>query len=121
MRRKVLALIALIALAVIVLAFGPDVADQYQRAKMKTTITRMRVLGTVLDAERKYVGTCGEAGKAIHMKLRCTDAWGEPVYLMQSKNDPTKYIIWCRGISPETAAFVYQPEGFTRLPKDAPP
>ena len=122
MRRKTSALtIFIVVLAIGGFAFAHYAALQYQRARMKTTITRMRALGTVLDAQRNYVGTCEEARKSMNAALQCTDAYGAPLHLRQSADDPARYVIWCQGNGPETARFIYTPEGFTRVPKDAPP
>lgn len=97
-------------------------SHQYQRVKMKATITHMRVLSNALDALNKHVGTCEEAAKAVRAPLRCADSWGDTIALRQSKSDPRQYVIWCQGSSPETARFVYESHhGFVRLPENAPP
>jgi hypothetical protein len=88
---------------------------------MKTTITRMKNLGNALDGLQTYVGTCDEAAQALRASLQCTDSWGDPIALRQSRSDPGRYVIWCQGTSPATAKFVYEPHGFVRLPEDAPP
>ncbi len=116
--RSVILVGALVVFLAVVAAYT---SHQYQRAKMKTTITHMKNLGNALDALQTYVGTCDEAAKATRAPLQCRDAWGDPIALRQSTSDPRSYVIWCQGTSPATAQFVYQPHRFIRLPKDAPP
>lgn len=104
------------------IAVAAYASHQYQRVKMKATVTHMKVLGNTLDALNKYAGTCDEAAKAIRTPLQCTDSWGDPIALRQSKSEPRQYVIWCQGSSPEAARFVYQSQrGFVRLPADVPP
>lgn len=115
-------MILLVTFGALCVAVAAYASHQYQRVKMKATITRMKVLGDTLDALNKHVGTCEEAAKAIRSPLRCTDSWGDPIALRQSKSEPRQYVIWCQGRSPEAARFVYQSHhGFVRLPENAPP
>jgi hypothetical protein len=117
-RQGVIVVGALIAASVV---FAMYASHQYQRVKMKATITHMKNLGNALDALQTYVATCDEAAKIIRAPLECSDAWGGPIALRQSRSDPRSYVIWCQGTSPATAKFVYEPHGFVRLPENAPP
>jgi hypothetical protein len=118
---KLLALILAGTILLVAASFGPYAAHQYQRGKMKTTITRMRTLGVAIDSQRKPIHSCREAAEGAKLSLECEDAWGDPIHLEQSVKDPSQYVIWCQGKSAETARFVYLPSGFTRLPGNAPP
>ena len=119
-RRNAVILVA--AFGVLCVAAAAYASHQYQRVKMKATITYMKELANTVDALHKYVGTCDEAALAIRAPLVCTDSWGDPITLQQSRSEPKQYVIWCQGSSPEGARFVYQSQqGFVRLPENAPP
>jgi hypothetical protein len=122
MRARTRTIASLTVTALALLAICAYVLHQVQRLKMKSTATRIRVLASVLDAQKgRRFETCDEAMKAIKLPPNCLDSWGGEIHLRQEVGTPVRYVIWAQGDEPETSGSVHNESGWRHLPDGMPP
>lgn len=92
---------------------------EYQRARMKVTMTRMRNVGAAIEAYELHPGTCEEVRRiARSPAIDCTSAKGDPILV---RSTPGGYVVWTGAGLESQAPFVLQDGRFLRLPANAPP